>query len=52
MTGFNGHDKQTGDVITYALQYMAIVYYYYKYTCTHDIIYTLNLCFAMMRYYY
>ena len=31
MTGFKGHDKQTVYVATYALQYMAIVYYYYRY---------------------
>ena len=37
----NGHDKEVVYVATCALQYMAMVYYYYRYTCTHDIIYTL-----------
>ena len=52
MTGFNGHDKQTVYVATYALQCIAMVYYYYRYTCTHDIIYTLYLCCTMILYCY
>ena len=31
MTAFNGRDKQTVYVTTYVLQYMAMIYYYYRY---------------------